>query len=74
MLAHSFSRFYVVTKFIWPSVNDLKFLPIDLVKEFNYLNEDFRSHHNPNEYISNLKIYCKKTVQFVHCYKEQNFL
>ena len=29
MLAHSFDRFYVVTKFILHTINDLKFLPID---------------------------------------------
>ena len=29
MLAHSFDRFYVVTKFILPTINDLKFPSID---------------------------------------------
>ena len=29
MLVHPFNRFYVVTKFILPSVNHLKFLVID---------------------------------------------
>ena len=36
MLAHSFDRFYVVTKFILPLVNDLKFLPIDFDEKCNY--------------------------------------
>ena len=70
MLAHFFDRFYVVTKFTLPSVNDLKFLPIDFNEQSNYLNEDFRHHHNSKEYISNLKIYCKKIVPFIHFYKE----
>ena len=30
MLAHSFDRFYVVTKFILPPIKDLNFMPIDL--------------------------------------------
>ena len=29
MLAHSFDRFYVVTKFILTTINDLKFLTIN---------------------------------------------
>ena len=52
-------------------VNDLKFSPIDVKEKCNYLNEDFRCYHDSKEYISNLKIYCKKTVPFIHFYKEQ---
>ena len=29
MLSHLFDRFYVVTKFILPTIIDLRFLPID---------------------------------------------
>ena len=41
MLAHSFDRFFVITKFILPLVNDLKFWQIDFNEKCNYLNEDF---------------------------------
>ena len=34
MLTHSFDRFYTVTKFIFLSVNDLKFLPIDFNEQY----------------------------------------
>ena len=71
MLAHSFDRFYVVTKLILPSVSDLKFLPIDFNEKCNYLNDDIICDHNSKEYISNLKVYCKKIVPFVHFHKEQ---
>ena len=37
MLAHSFDRFYVVTKFILPTIDDLKLLPINFDKECKYL-------------------------------------
>ena len=37
MLAHSFDRFYVVTKFILPTLDDLRLLPIKYDKECNYL-------------------------------------
>ena len=37
MLAHSFDRFYVVTKFILPTWHDLKLLPIRYDKECKYI-------------------------------------
>ena len=38
MLSHCFDRFYLVTKFMLPTFNDLKFSPIDFDSECNYLN------------------------------------
>ena len=37
MLAHSFDRFYVVTKFILPTLDDLKLSPIKYDKECKYI-------------------------------------
>ena len=37
MLAHAFDRFYVVTKFILPSLGDLKLSPIGYDKECKYI-------------------------------------
>ena len=39
MLAHSFDRFYVVTKFILPTVNDLTFSTIKFDEKCEYLQE-----------------------------------
>ena len=36
-LAHSFDRFYVITKFILPTLDDLKLHPINYDKECQYL-------------------------------------
>ena len=36
MLAHSFDRFYVITKFILPTLDDLKIYPIKNDKECQY--------------------------------------
>ena len=66
LLAHSFDRFYVVTKFILPSVSDLKLLPLDFNEKCNYLNDDYT-----HEYIFNLKVYCKKIIPFIGFYQEQ---
>ena len=52
MSAYSFDRFYVVTKFILPSVNDLNFSPIDFDGKCSYLNEDLHRYQNAKQYIS----------------------
>ena len=52
MLAHSFDRFYVITKFILPSVNDLKFPVIDFDSECSYLNANLSRHQNTKQYIT----------------------
>ena len=39
MLAHSFDRFYVVSKYILPTMNDLKLSPIKYDKEGKYLHD-----------------------------------
>ena len=61
----------MVTKLILPSVIDLNVLPLDFNKKCNYLNDKHIHNHNSKEYISNLKVYCKKIIPFVHFYKEQ---
>ena len=40
MLAHSFDRFYVVTKFLLPTINDLTFLTINFDETCDYLQEN----------------------------------
>ena len=39
MLAYSFDRFYVVTKFILPTLDDLKLSPIRYDKDCTYLQD-----------------------------------
>ena len=39
MLAHSFDKSYVVTKFILPTINDLKFSTINVDEKSDYLPE-----------------------------------
>ena len=71
MLLHSFDRFYRVTKFILPTINDLKFSKIDFDSECSYLNVDLRKHRYPMQYLSNIKNFCKKIVPFIDFYKKQ---
>ena len=71
MLAHSFDRFYVVIKFILPTINDLKFSTINFDETYEYLQEKNGCNREAKEYISDLRVYCKKIVPFIHYYREQ---
>ena len=71
MPSHSFDRFYVVTKFIFPTVNDLKFSPIDFNTECNYLNADLRRHQYAVQYLPNIRNFYTKIVPFIDFYKKQ---
>ena len=46
MLSHSFDRFYVVTKFILQTIEDIKLSPINFDSECKYLNIDLDTHRN----------------------------
>ena len=45
ILAVSFDKFYVVAKFILPSVDNLKFLQVDFNERCNYLSDDLVHNH-----------------------------
>ena len=61
MLAHTFNRFYVITKFILPTLHDLKLSPIRYDKECNYLrNLGDQDNDQIKENIRDLLFYCSK--------------
>ena len=68
MLAYSFERFYVVTKFILPTMEDLKFSLIKFDSTCNYLNVNVDRNHFPTQLILNFKNYCRKIILFVDFY------
>ena len=66
MLAHSFDRFYVITKFVLPTLDDLKLFPIRYDKECNYLrNLDNQDDNQIKENIRDLIFYCSKVRPFM---------
>ena len=72
MLAHSFDRFYVITKFVLPTLDDLKLSPIRYDKECNYLrNSDDQDDDQIKENIRDLIFYCSKVRPFMALYKMQ---
>ena len=72
MLAHSFDRFYVITKFVLPTLDDLKLYPIRYDKECQYLrNLDDKDDDQIKQNIKDLFFYCLKIRPFMALYKMQ---
>ena len=61
MLAHSFDRFYVITKFVLPMLDDLKLYPIKYDKACQYLrNLDDKDDDRIKQIIKDLLFYSVK--------------
>ena len=71
MLAHSFDRFHVVTKFILPSIKDLKFSKLKYDSTCAYLAEKNRCTAEDKKYTLDLLSYCRKPMPYVDYYKQQ---
>ena len=72
MLAHSFDRFYVVTKFILPTLDDLKLSPIKYDKDCKYIqNLDNQDNEQIKQCIKDLLLYCAKLRPYMAFYKMQ---
>ena len=72
MLAHSFDRIYVVTKFILPTLDDLTLSPIKYDKECNYLHDlDDQDNEQIKQNIKNLLLYCSTLRPYMAFYKMQ---
>ena len=64
MLPHLFDRFYVVTKFELPKVEDLKLTAIDFDPTCSYLNGD-------GKYMPKLKRHCLRIALYIDFYQRQ---
>ena len=62
---HSFDRFYVVTKFMLPSLGDLKFSDLNYDNTCAYLDSRNAQNTVTQKYMLNLKTFCKKIEPFV---------
>ena len=65
MLTHSFDRFYVVIKFILPSIGDLKFSTLNYNNTYAYLDNKNMCNIESKKHILNLMTFCKKIEPFV---------
>ena len=58
MLAHSFDRFYIVTKFMLPSMGDIKFSKLNFDHTCMYMNKEYAPNMDSRKYLTELKTYC----------------
>ena len=70
MLAHSFDRFYIVAKFMLPSMGDLKFSNLNFDHSCTYMNKEYMPNTDSSKYLAELKTYCNKIKPFVSHYSK----
>ena len=66
MLSHSFDRFYVVTKFELPKIEDLHLTIIQFDSTCSYLDTGKGKRNYLTAHIPNLSIYCQNIVAFMN--------
>ena len=71
MLAYSFDRFYVVTKFILHSTGDFHFSRLDNNNTCTYLDDRNICNADTKNYLLDLLVFCKKFEPHVTYYKRQ---
>ena len=71
MLVHSFDRFYVVTKFMLPTIKDLKFSKLKYDNTCASLDEKNSRNAETKKYTLDLLEFCKKIEPYVHYYRSQ---
>ena len=70
MLAHSFDRFYIITKFMLPSMGDLRFSNLNVDQSCTYMNKKYTPNMDSSKYLAELKTYCNKIKPFVSHYSK----
>ena len=68
MLAHLFDRFYVVTKFMLPTIRDIKFSRLNFDDTFVYMNKEYAPNTDSRKYLNELRTYCNKIKPCVFYY------
>ena len=70
MLTHSFDRFYIITKFMLPSMGDIKFSNLNFDHSCAYMNNKYAPNTDSSKYLAELKTYCNKIKPFVSHYSK----
>ena len=66
---HSLDRFYIVTKFILPSIGDLKFSKLNYDNTCSYLDNRNTQNTETRKHMLDLMTFFKKIEPFVLYYK-----
>ena len=69
MLMHSFDRFYMVTKFMLPSIGDLNFSKLNYDNTCAYLANKNIHSTEMRKHMLDIMTFCKKIEPFVVYYK-----
>ena len=70
MLAHSFDRFYIVMKFMLPSMGGIKFSNLNFDHSCAYMNKKYAPNMDSSKYLAELNTYCNKIKPFVSHYSK----
>ena len=70
MLAHSFYRFYVVAKFMLPTIGDIIFSKLNFDNTCMYMKKEYAPKTDSRKYLTELRTYCNKIKPFVSYYSE----
>ena len=70
MLAHSFDRFHVVTKFMLPMIGDIKFSKLNYDHTCAYMKKEYTPNTDSRKYLTELRTYCNKIKPFVSYYSK----
>ena len=70
MLVHLFDRFYIVTKFILPSIEEIKFSKLKYDNTCMYMNKEYAPNTDSRKYLTELKTYYNKIRPFVSYYRK----
>ena len=67
---HLFDRFYIVTKFILPSIEDIKFSKLKYDNTCTYMNKEHAPNTDFRKYLTELKTYCNKIRPLLSYYRK----
>ena len=70
MLTHLFDMFYIVTRCILPSIEDIKFSRLNYDNTCAYMNKEYAPNMDSRKYLTELKTYCNKIKPFVFYYRK----
>ena len=70
ILPHSFDRFYVVTKFMLPTIGDIKFSKLNFDHTCAYMKKEYTPNTDSRRYLTELRTYCNKIKSFVSYYSK----
>ena len=68
LLVHSFDRFYVVTKFMLPTIGDIKFSRLNFDDTCAYMKKEHAPSMDSRKYLTEIRTYCNKIKPFVSYY------